>query len=68
MNAPPPVFVHAGADVVIARRDVGDRAVCAAFHERIAPPFVRATLEPVDVVTIKRHETEAYALFSDGAR
>jgi hypothetical protein len=53
---------------VIARRDVGDCAVSAALHERIAPSFVRATLEPVDVVTIKRYETETYALFSDGAR
>jgi len=60
--------VHAGADVVIARCDVGDRAVGAALHERIAPPFVGATLEPVHIVTIKRDETEAYALFSDGAR
>src|SRR5258706_6383523 len=61
------VFVHAGADVVIARRDVGDRAVSAPLHEGIAPSFMRATLEPVHVVTVKRHKTEAHALFSDGA-
>src|SRR5262245_9112019 len=53
------------ANVVIWWRQVGDRAIGAAFDEHVAPAFLRTPLEPVDVVAVTRDEPQAESLFGN---
>jgi hypothetical protein len=53
------VFMHARADIEVARRDVHRRGARRGPHEHVAARFRRPAFEPVDVVAVHRNLPEA---------
>ena len=60
------VLVNTSTDIEAGRGDVRDRTVSRSPDEHVAPPLVRSSLEPVDVLAVHGHRTEPQTGLSNG--
>ena len=58
------ILVHARADIDPWGRGLGDPAVRGTSHQRVTSALSRASLQPVDVVTVERHSAKTQSAAS----